>query len=314
MYNKVNAGAVSILVHSHLKYSQFKKSTRICGTVVSNPMDKNIFHPIRKTRLFTNKSYIKSVGSIIDTNINNVIEIHNRPEYFIYLKKKFPNKKFILFFHNEPTSLKGSQTPDQRNFISNNCDKVIFLSQWIKNQFIKDTDINDNPSLIVFYPGIKTIGKFLIKKKIVLFVGKLNSDKGYDIYLNAINIFLKKFPEWTSISAGIENRRTILANNNTKELGQISNDRVLKLYENASIAVANSVRAEPLGRLPIEASSRGCISIVSKSGGLIETIDHNSIILKNNTSKDIAKKLVMLASNIKNLKKRHLGIFKNFSI
>ena len=84
------------------------------------------------------------------------------------------------------------------------------------------------------------------------------------------------------------------------------------MYENASIAVANSVRDEPLGRLPIEASSRGCISIVSKSGGLIETIDHNSIILKKNTPKEIAKNLVMLASNIKNLKKRHLDIFKNF--
>ena len=312
LYNKVNAGAVSILVHSHLKYSQFKKSTLICGSTVSNPMDKNNFHPIKKTRLFTNKSYIKSVGSIIDTNINNVIEIHNRPEYFIYLKKKFPNKKFILFFHNDPTTLKGSHTPNQRNFISKNCDKVIFLSQWIKNQFIKDTDINDNPSLIVFYPGIKTISKFPIKKKIVLFVGKLNSDKGYDIYLNGINIFLKKFPDWTSVSAGTENRRTIPANNNTTERGQISNDRVLKLYENASIAVANSVRDEPLGRLPIEASSRGCISIVSKSGGLVETIDHNSIILKKNTPKEIAKNLVMLASNIKNLKKRHLDIFKNF--
>ena len=193
LYNKDNAGAVSILVHSHLKYSQFKKSTLICGSTVSDPMDKKIFHPIKKTRLFTNKSYIKLVGSIIDTNINNVIEIHNRPEYFIYLKKKFPNKKFILFFHNDPTTLKGSHTPNQRNFIYKNCDKVIFLSQWIKNQFIKDTDINDNPSLIVFYPGIKTTGKFLIKKKIVLFVGKLNSDKGYDIYLNAINIFLKNF-------------------------------------------------------------------------------------------------------------------------
>ncbi len=42
LYNKDNAGAVSILVHSHLKYSQFKKSTLICGSTVSNPMDKNI--------------------------------------------------------------------------------------------------------------------------------------------------------------------------------------------------------------------------------------------------------------------------------
>ena len=89
LYNKVSAGAVSILVHSHLKYSQFKKSTLICGSTVSNPMNKNIFHPIKKTRLFTNRSYIKSVESLMDNNFNIVVEIHNRPEYFVYLKKYF---------------------------------------------------------------------------------------------------------------------------------------------------------------------------------------------------------------------------------
>ncbi|MDA0996159.1 MAG: glycosyltransferase [Proteobacteria bacterium] len=312
IYNKDRAGAVSILVNSHLKYSRYKKSTVIFGSEINDPMDRNIFCPIKKAKLFTNRSYIKSVESLMENNFNIVVEIHNRPEYFVYLKKKFPDIKFILFLHNDPTNLKGSETPDQRNFIAQNCDKVIFLSKWIKNQFLKNTNINANPSLIVFYPGIKTIDKFPLKKKIVLFVGKLNSDKGYDLYLNAIDIFLKKFPEWRSISVGAEYRRKIQANKNTKELGQISNDKVLKLYENASIAVANSVRDEPLGRLPIEASSRGCISIVSKSGGLMETIDHNSIILKKNTPKEIAKNLVMLASNIKNLEKRHLDIIKNF--
>ena len=312
LYNKDKAGAVSILVNSHLKYSRYKKSSVIYGTEINDPMNKNIFKPIKKARMFTNSSYIKSIESFIDNSVNTLVEIHNRPEYFIYLKKKFPYKKFILFLHNDPANLKGSQTPDQRNFIAENCDKVIFLSQWIKNQFIKNTSIKDNPSLIVFYPGIKTIDKLPVKKKIILFVGKLNSDKGYDLYLDAINIFLKKFPSWKSISAGSENRRMIQVNKNTKELGQISNNKVLKLYEIASIAVANSVRSEPLGRLPIEASSRGCVSIVSKSGGLTETIDRNAIILKKNTSKEIAKKLVMLASNIKNLKKRHLAIFKNF--
>lgn len=312
LYSKVGAGAVSILVHSHLKYSQFNKSTVIYGSDINDPMDKNIFHPIKKARLFTNKSYIKSVGSIMDTNFNNVVEIHNRPEYFIYLKKKFPNQKFILFFHNDPTALKGSQTPTLREFIAEHCDKVIFLSKWIKDQFIKNTSIKDSHSLIVFYPGIKAIDKFPIKKKIVVFVGKLNSDKGYDIYLDAINIFLKKFPSWKSISVGTEYRRIIQVSKNTEELGQISNNEVLKLYENASIAVANSVRDEPLGRLPIEASSRGCVSIVSNSGGLTETVNHNSIILKKNTNKEISKNLAILASDIKTLRRRQLKIFNNF--
>ena len=312
IYNKVDAGAVSILVNSHLELSQHKKSTKIYGSITKHPMNKNIFVPIKKTRLFKNRSYIKAIEKIIDTDFNSVIEIHNRPEYFVYLKKKFPYKKFILFFHNNPSTLKGSNNPRQREFLFKNCDKIVFLSKWIKNQFLKDTNINDSPSFCVFYPGIKTINKFPVKKKIIIFVGKLNFDKGYDIYLDSINTFLQKFPTWKSISAGVEERREIEISPNTKEFGQISNKKVLKLYENASIAIANSIRDEPLGRLPIEAASRGCVSIVSKSGGLVETVDSNTIILKKNTSKEIVKNLSMLASNIDDLKKRQLSIFKNF--
>lgn len=61
LYNKDKAGAVSILVNSHLKYSRYKKSTVIYGTEINDPMNKNIFNPIKKARMFTNRSYIKSI-------------------------------------------------------------------------------------------------------------------------------------------------------------------------------------------------------------------------------------------------------------
>ena len=311
LYNKFHAGAVSILVNSHIMYSQYKKSTIIYGSEVPNPMNKNIFRPIKKTKIFTNSFFIKKISSHSDIDSSTIVEIHNRPEYFIYLKKKFPYKKFILFFHNDPTNLNGSQTTTERQFIYENCDQIIFLSEWIKEQFKKNTSIDDS-NLHIFYPGIETIDRFPKKENIILFVGKLNSDKGYDIYQEAIDILLKKFSRWKSISIGSENRRIIPLSNNTSELGQISNRNVLKLYEKASIAVANSVRDEPLGRLPIEASSRGCISIVSKSGGLTETIDSNSIILKHNNARMLAKNLESLISNKKNLRERQLKIFNNF--
>ncbi len=312
IYNKNHAGAVSILVNSHLKYSIYKKVTKIFGSSTNEPMNKNIFFPIKKKSFFKNRLYIKSIAKVIRTDSESIIEIHNRPEYFFYLKKKFPYKKFILFFHNDPNNLRYSQKPAQREFIAKKCDKIVFLSNWIKKQFLKDTNINDSPALNVFYPGVKIIKNFPVKKNIVVFVGKLNSDKGYDIYLNAINIFLKKFPTWKSFSIGAEDRRVISVSPNTMELGHVSNIKVLKIYERASIAIANSTRDEPLGRLPIEASSRGCVSIVSKSGGLTETIDKNSTILKNNNYVEIFNKLSKLASNIKNLRKKQLDIFNNF--
>ena len=312
IYNKNHAGAVSILVNSHLKYSRYKKVTKIFGSATNEPMNKNIFFPIRKENFFKNRLYIDSIATLIGTDYESIIEIHNRPEYFFYLKKKFPYKKFILFFHNDPNNLRDSRKPAQREFIAKNCDKIVFLSSWIKKQFLKNTNIIDSPALSVFYPGIKIIKKFPVKKNIIVFVGKLNSDKGYDIYLNAINIFLKKFPTWKSFSIGTEDRRLISVSPNTRELGHISNRKVLKIYEHASIAIANSTRDEPLGRLPIEASSRGCVSIVSKSGGLTETIDRNSTILKNNNYTEIFRTLSKLASNFKNLRKKQLDIFNNF--
>ena len=42
-----------------------------------------------------------------------------------------------------------------------------------------------------------------------MFVGKLNSAKGYDLYLEAIDAFIKKFSDWKSISVGMESRKRI---------------------------------------------------------------------------------------------------------
>ena len=55
---------------------------------------------------------------------------------------------------------------------------------------------------------------------------------------------------------------------------------------------------ETFGRTALEASSRGCATIISNRGGLPETTDH-SIILKSNTSKEIYKNISRLILNKK---------------
>ena len=48
----------------------------------------------------------------------------------------------------------------------------------------------------------------------------------------------------------------------------------MKIFEKSKIAVIPSTWEEPLGRTAIEAASRGCVSIISKRGGLVETNSH----------------------------------------
>jgi len=312
-YTNINAGSVSILVSSHLSNSLFKKNTKIYGALVKEPLNKKNFFSISSNkRFFTNRSYVASFSSKIDKDVD-IIELHNRPKYFFYLKKIFPQKKFIIYFHNDPNDLDGSRSLLERKFILSNCDKVVCLSNWIKSKFIEDLNLVNTSKLEVFYPGIKPLNAFPKKKKIILFVGKLNKDKGYHIFLDAVSRFVKKNPQWKAMSVGSEIRRKVLKNDYIIELGDVVNSKVLKLYETASIAIANSTREEPLGRLPLESSSRGCLPIVSNSGGLIETIHPDSVILKLNNPDSLLLNLKKITSNLNLLKNKQKKIFNNFA-
>ena len=73
---------------------------------------------------------------------------------------------------------------------------------------------------------------------------------------------------------------------------------VMSLVFTTSIAVACSRWDEPLGRTSLEASSRGCATIISNRGGLPETTNHG-IILNELTVQNVFLKLELLIKNTK---------------
>ena len=65
-------------------------------------------------------------------------------------------------------------------------------------------------------------------------------------------------------------------------MGFTNHNKVLEIFKKTSIAVVCSRWNEPLGRSSLEASSRGCATIISNRGGLPETITHGIILKKLN--------------------------------
>jgi glycosyltransferase involved in cell wall biosynthesis len=314
-YTAEKAGSVSIFVNNHLSKSTFKNDTKIYGAAIKNSLDVKNFVSIKSNKkIFTNRSYVNNFSEKINIKVD-LIELHNRPKYFYFLKKNFPNKKFIIYFHNDPNDLDGARTVEEKIYILSKCDKIIFLSKWIKEKFIENLEDKSSSKYEIFYPGVLEGKKFNTKKeKIILFVGKLNKDKGYDIFIDAVSKFVKKNIDWRAISIGSEDRRTISKNKYVKELGELKNIDVLKLYERSSIAIANSTRNEPLGRLPIEASSRGCLPIVSNSGGLPESVFLEDFVLKQNSANSLYSKIKKITSNLNLLKKNQKKVFDNFKL
>ena len=79
------------------------------------------------------------------------------------------------------------------------------------------------------------------KKKIISFVGKLNSAKGYDIFCKAIIKVLNKHQDWKAVVAGDEPREVIdVKHKNLTNLGFQKHSKILDLFSKTSIAVACS--------------------------------------------------------------------------
>ncbi len=301
------SGAVSIYIKDSLKHSKYKDNIKIISSS----------HFVN-SKFFRNKNYINEFCSKYKESKISIIEIHNRPEYVSILKKNFPNSKLILTFHNDPLNLRGSVLSSERENILKNCEKIIFISKWIKSRFFIGTSSNIRNNFKIIYHGVLKKKKINIKKKNknILFVGKLNESKGYHIFYDVAKRFKKINPDWNFIAIGNESRKRIFPKPNIiKEIGYMNNNDVLNFYEKSEIAIGNSVWDEPLGRIAIEASSRKCCPIISNVGGLIES-KNISIVLKKNNAENIIKVLKKLTSNKEYLRSSQNNFYKknNFDI
>jgi len=317
-FSSVYPGAVSLFVKDTSLRSVFKKTIYIFG----NTNYKKIFKlnyvniNLKKSLLSSGSKYY--VGSFLNyekKEPSDIIEIHNRPNYLTQVSKEKIKAKIVLYFHNDPLTMNGSKTTNDRNFLLNFASAIVFNSHWSKRRFLEELSSSAASSdklFVIYQSADKPKIKFNKKKKWITFVGKLNTAKGYDLYGKAILKILLKHKDWSGIVIGDEPRQKLLfKHKRLKKLGFLNHKKVLNIYSKTSIAVACSRWNEPLGRTSLEASSRGCAVIISDRGGLPETITH-AIILKKLTVDSVHEainNLIIDKNKMHNLQKLS---YKNF--
>jgi glycosyltransferase involved in cell wall biosynthesis len=296
-YNEKLAGAVSLLIAEVKNRCKFKKNIKIFGSLkLDKPLSKDYINCDLSEKpfyyLFGRTSYyLENIKKKIIKN-KSIIEIHNRPQAAnFFLNNNKNNNKIILYFHNDPKTLRGSRYIYQRIYLLKNLDKLIFVSDWTKRQFFKDLPIKDSEKCLVIYPGCTFIKKIPKKKNNIVFAGKLNESKGYNLFKNIILEILKKNKSWSCDIVGDDPRHyDKIDHPKIHYHGWISYKKTLKIFEKSKIAVIPSTWNEPLGRTAIEAASRGCVTIISKRGGLIET-NRYGLFLNDITKQEFYNKL-----------------------
>ena len=311
------AGAVSLFVSQISKISKFKSNTFIYGSTKSKKYLTNNYRNITfKRNIFqsSSKVYVSNFLKIKNILTSDIIEIHNRPNYLKYVKKNF-SKKIFLYFHNDPLSMDGSSSIKDRIYLINNTNNLFFNSEWSKNRFFSDIPKNlfyNNQAVICYQSSNKVKINFNKKEKIISFVGKLNSSKGYDVFGRTIIDVLKKNKDWNALVIGDEAREKLnFFHDRLNLLGFKDNEFVLNILKKISISVTCSRWEEPFGRSNLEAASRGCATIINDTGGLPETSKY-SIKLKELSVTELKNKLNKLIKNKSFLLKKQKENYKGF--
>jgi glycosyltransferase involved in cell wall biosynthesis len=315
-YSLNNAAAASIWVKDFNKGKIVNKQL-VFGIASASSLTNNFIN-LKNLNLINNsyfylRNFIKKLPNSI-----KIIEIHNRPHFFFYLKKKFPIFKFILIFHNDPNTLRGSKSVKEKIDILEKCDEILFVSNYVKQRFyyylynflpLKGKIIY--PATNYFNHNFKTKLK---KKKIIIYVGKLNSSKGYNIFGDAVIDILNKYKDWSAVVAGNEKREFYIFDHKRFKIYKwLSHKKIINLYKKSSISIVPSIWNEPFGRTAMESSDLGNALITSGKGGLLETTI-SPIVLKKVNKKNILREVEKLIKYPKLLKKIQKFNYENRKI
>jgi glycosyltransferase involved in cell wall biosynthesis len=317
-FSKKKSGAVSLFVNDILKNTLNKRDTYVFGkTDESKFLDKNYIN------LNFKKIFLESHSKIYITKFleqenkikSDIIEVHNRPAYINQIKKN-TSSKLILYFHNDPLTMSGSKTINDRKKLLSKVDHFIFNSKWSLERFkvgLNDFNYYKNNFSVVYQSVDKPKINFNKKQNIISFIGKLNRAKGYDVFGNTITKILNKNPDWKAVVIGDEPREKLtFEHQRLTNYGYKDHKFILKKLELTSISVICSRWNEPLGRASLEACSRGSVPIITNRGGLPET-SKAAVIIKNLNVKNLFKTIESLIVNKKKLQKLQIQNYKKFN-
>jgi len=186
-------------------------------------------------------------------------------------------------------------------------DVVIAVSNRVKDSLVSFGC--DPAKIVVIYNAVDferfafpEMGKenFRLKRKIVLFHGRLNIQKGPDYFLKAAKIVSKEMPEVLFVMSGVGDMFPQLVNeaiglgiaNKVLFLGRIPEDKLPLVYKLCDVYVLPSV-SEPFGITVLEAMASGKPVIISNTTGVGEVVK-NAFRVSFWDTELLAKKLLTL--------------------
>ena len=192
-----------------------------------------------------------------------------------------------------------------RRYLVNNVDKILCVSDFIRNEIIRRFNFTNLNKLVTVYNSvnlkIRKRGQPVLSNGEIVFCGRLEEVKGVDLLIRAVSLLPQSYRERV--------RLTIIGTGSAKEqlkrlceevhmeektvfTGLINQRDVFNYYEKAMCVVLPS-RKEAFSTAALEAMSIGCCVLASDVGGFTELIHdgENGFLFKTENVQELAGKL-----------------------
>jgi len=298
-------------------------ANKICEKIIQKASSNN---PIRiLAKLYNVVTYSMKVAIKLN-NKYKIIYIHNDPNFIPIIKLFNSKSKIVLHMHNDHFN-RYKFLHSHYQMVLNNTDKLICVSKYIKNQICENYNISEEKITVVLN-GVDThlFKRYSLRernllrnkynvwdRRILLYVGRLNYDKGVHVIISALKILDRSDcvliiagSSW--FKNGLKNKYTEDLINNSKDLkdqiiftGYITGKDLYVLYSSADIFICPSIWKDPSPLVLYEALASQIPIICTRTGGSSEIIKdgRTGILIRPNNPIELANTIKRLLNNRK---------------
>jgi len=256
---------------------------------------KNIF--------YTRKFYL-NLKKYVEENKIDLIHTHHRfPEYVSVIIGKELNIRTITSAHSFVRKF---------NRASFKSDKIISVSESVSKYLVANFNLKREKIITLFNPAdkaspldtilcdmFKDKNKISADKKLVLFVGRISKEKGYDTLLKSFAFVRNTNKNVVLLINGLTKNKKLAPNSDESEIIKILPQKDIRhLYFIADLIILPS-RIDPFPLVMLEAGLFKKPFIGGNTGGIAEFIEdgNNGLLVNPNNPKELADKIIYLLNN-----------------
>lgn len=264
------------------------------------------YHTALSFRLLRLKHIFRPL--VVRLRQDDVIYIHNRPEFALALRTACVRKQASLVLHMQNSHLRFVPKRFGKEL---NLDAIVFCSAYLQKEKLEFT-VNTRRSEVIpngadescFFPGIQIEDATV--RPIALFVGRLIPEKGVHVFVDAMQILqtngipvtgrIVGSPGFgTQESSPYAERLKRTAPSNVEFVDYVSGIGLGNEFRKAHIFCCPSTWNEPFGMVNVEAMASALPVVATAVGGIPEIFsDGGGILIPNNSPDDLAAAIASL--------------------